>query len=122
MRRLGLLLLCVATAAVAAPFDKSGIADWTKVPAAAPESAFTPPVAQRKATPGFYADDEDLGSQSGVKTGDETVASSLPGGVQEIHAVPAPLWRRFIASSTSLCVPFWPRTSGERIMAFVPSG
>ena len=37
----------VVASASAAPFDKSGIADWTKPPAATAERAFTPPVAKR---------------------------------------------------------------------------
>lgn len=49
------LLRCTVAAAVlgavsvvaAAPFDKSGIADWTKQPPAGAERAFTPPVAKR---------------------------------------------------------------------------
>lgn len=41
-----LVLLAAATAA-AAPFDKSGIADWTKPPPPTKEPAFKPPVAKR---------------------------------------------------------------------------
>lgn len=33
--------------AVAAPFDRSGIADWTKQPAPGPEATFVPPTAKR---------------------------------------------------------------------------
>src|SRR5688500_17029548 len=42
-----LLLVLLATTASAAPFDKSGIADWTKAPPPAKEPAFKPPVAKR---------------------------------------------------------------------------
>jgi zinc protease len=41
------ILLAFAASASAAPFDKSGIADWTKPPAAAPEPTFVPPTAKR---------------------------------------------------------------------------
>ncbi len=46
MKTLALVLLTTALA-TAAPFDKSGIADWTKAPAPTAEPAFTPPVARR---------------------------------------------------------------------------
>jgi zinc protease len=39
--------LGAAAPAAAAPFDKSGITDWTKPPAASTEAAFTPPTAKR---------------------------------------------------------------------------
>ena len=45
MRSIALVLL-TATAA-AAPYDKSGIADWTKVPAVGAEPTFTPPSPKR---------------------------------------------------------------------------
>lgn len=45
MKALALLLL--ASTAAAAPFDKSGIADWTKTPDPTTEPTFTPPVAKR---------------------------------------------------------------------------
>jgi len=41
------LLLCVATTASAAPFDTSGISDWTKPPAPTTEPTFQPPVPKR---------------------------------------------------------------------------
>lgn len=47
-RSLSILVLLVATTASAAPFDKSGIADWTKQPPAAKEPTFKPPVAKRQ--------------------------------------------------------------------------
>jgi zinc protease len=51
-RSLSLLFVVAATTAAAAapsgaPWDKSGITDWTKVPAAAKEPTFKPPVAKR---------------------------------------------------------------------------
>jgi len=39
--------LALSAAAVAAPYDKSGIADWTKAPAQAAEPTFTPPTPHR---------------------------------------------------------------------------
>ena len=39
--------LALSAAAVAAPYDKSGIADWTKAPAPAAEPTFTPPTPHR---------------------------------------------------------------------------
>lgn len=50
MRRALLTCFVLATAtsvAAAAPFDKSGIADWTKAPAPTKEPTFKPPVAKR---------------------------------------------------------------------------
>ena len=47
MRAALAILLALAVPAEAAPFAKSGIADWTKPPAAGPERAFAPPVATR---------------------------------------------------------------------------
>ena len=47
MRRLALLALFAALPASAAPFDKSGISDWTKAPAPGTEPAWKPPVAKR---------------------------------------------------------------------------
>jgi len=51
IRRTLALCLVAAVAAItpggAAPFEKSGIADWTKPPAAGPEPTFHPPVARR---------------------------------------------------------------------------
>ncbi len=46
-RAISILVLLAATAASAAPYDKSGIADWTKAPPAAKEPTFKPPVAKR---------------------------------------------------------------------------
>jgi len=40
-------LLALTAGAVAAPWDKSGIADWTKAPPAATEPTFTPPTPHR---------------------------------------------------------------------------
>jgi zinc protease len=45
--RLVLAVLAVAATAQAAPFDKSGIADWTKPPAPQAEPTFKPPVPRR---------------------------------------------------------------------------
>ena len=45
--KLGLVLLLAASSASAAPWAKSGIADWTTPPAATKEPAFKPPVAKR---------------------------------------------------------------------------
>ena len=42
------LCACVAASASAAPWDKSGIADWTKPPAPATEPVFRPPVPVRE--------------------------------------------------------------------------
>jgi zinc protease len=50
--------LAVAVAAVpvaAAPFDKSGITDWTKPPAPGPEPTFRPPTATRSRLPNGIA-------------------------------------------------------------------
>jgi len=47
MRRLALLVVFAVAPVAAAPFDKSGIADWTKVPAPTAEPVFVPPVAKR---------------------------------------------------------------------------
>jgi zinc protease len=48
MRRALLLSLVVVVApAAAAPFEKSGITDWTKPPVPGPDPAFKPPIAQR---------------------------------------------------------------------------
>ncbi len=47
MRSIIFVSLLVAASASAAPFDKSGIADWNKAPAAAKEPTFKPPVAKR---------------------------------------------------------------------------
>ncbi|MEO8548673.1 MAG: pitrilysin family protein [Kofleriaceae bacterium] len=47
MKTLGLALLLTTAAASGAPYDKSGIADWTKTPASTTEPTFTPPVAKR---------------------------------------------------------------------------
>jgi len=47
MRRLALISILAALPASAAPFEKSGIADWTKAPPPAKEPAFKPPVAKR---------------------------------------------------------------------------
>jgi zinc protease len=47
VKRLTLVLLALAATAQAAPFDKSGISDWTKPPAAQTEPAFKPPVPKR---------------------------------------------------------------------------
>jgi len=46
-RSISLIVLLAAATASAAPFDKSGIADWTKAPPPAKEPAFKPPVAKR---------------------------------------------------------------------------
>src|SRR5260221_6364111 len=46
MNRLAILLALGATLS-AAPFEKSGIADWTKPPAAGTEPTFVPPTAKR---------------------------------------------------------------------------
>ena len=45
MRRF--MLLLASASAVAAPYDKSGISDWTKPPAPGPEPAFKPPTPRR---------------------------------------------------------------------------
>jgi zinc protease len=45
MKKLALLL--VASSALAAPFDKSGISDWTKQPKPGPEPKFAPPAPKR---------------------------------------------------------------------------
>ncbi|HEY6037992.1 MAG TPA: pitrilysin family protein [Kofleriaceae bacterium] len=42
-----LALVALTAGAVAAPWDKSGITDWTKAPAAAAEPTFTPPTPHR---------------------------------------------------------------------------
>jgi len=42
-----LAVTALTTPAGAAPFEKSGIADWTRPPEPGPEPRFTPPVAQR---------------------------------------------------------------------------
>lgn len=42
-----LALLLIASVASAAPFDKSGIADWTKTPTPTAEPTFAPPVVKR---------------------------------------------------------------------------
>jgi zinc protease len=47
VKRLALAVLAVAATAQAAPFDKSGIADWTKPPAPQAEPTFKPPVPRR---------------------------------------------------------------------------
>jgi len=48
MKALALLLVAsLATLASGAPFDKSGIADWTKTPAPSTEPTFAPPVVKR---------------------------------------------------------------------------
>lgn len=46
-RSICLAVLLAAASASAAPFDKSGITDWTKPPAATKEPTFKPPVAKR---------------------------------------------------------------------------
>jgi predicted Zn-dependent peptidase len=46
-RSLVLFVLLAVTTASAAPFDKSGITDWTKQPPAGKEPSFKPPVAKR---------------------------------------------------------------------------
>jgi predicted Zn-dependent peptidase len=46
-RSISLLVLLVAGTVMAAPYDKSGIADWTKVPPPTKEPTFKPPVAKR---------------------------------------------------------------------------
>lgn len=54
MRRALMTCFVLATAtslAAAAPFDKSGISDWTKVPAPTKEPTFKPPVAKRSKLP-----------------------------------------------------------------------
>jgi predicted Zn-dependent peptidase len=47
MRALLLLLIPALATAAPAPYDKSGIADWSKPPTAAAEPTFVPPVAKR---------------------------------------------------------------------------
>jgi predicted Zn-dependent peptidase len=47
MKRIVLVTCFLATSALAAPFDKSGIADWTKAPAPTAEATFVPPTAKR---------------------------------------------------------------------------
>ncbi len=50
MKSLALVLfttLCAQQGAIAAPYDKSGIADWTVAPGPTAEPTFTPPVAKR---------------------------------------------------------------------------
>jgi zinc protease len=47
MRRMVFALVLAALPAAGAPFDQSGIADWTQVPPAGPEPTFVPPTPVR---------------------------------------------------------------------------
>ncbi len=55
MRRALFVSLAFATSASAAPFESSGIADWTTPPAQTTEPAFAPPVAKRVKLPNGMA-------------------------------------------------------------------